>query len=327
MEKKLTILDIAELSGVGKSTVSRFFNGGYVSEKSKEKIQKIIVEYGYAPNLFARGIKAKNNKFIGVIVPCLDSTTTSTILMKLDNKLRDEGYVPLIINTNHNIELEKASLENLWRLNVEGIIVLATHITSEHKNFVKKMLLPILFVGQLCSNGYSIINNENGAGKIIGSKVLKSNLKNILYIGVDESDIMVGINRRDAVFKVLEKSSDLTIEEIKSDFSFEKTEELIYEYLKEKRPECIISATDNMAFGAMKAIYRHGLKIPEDISILSFGGYKISDVVTPRLTTIKYNNEMTGELAAETIIKLIRDEEVPKIQKIGYEFLDRESIK
>ena len=69
----------------------------------------------------------------------------------------------------------------------------------------------------------------------IGNKVLKSNLKNILYIGVDESDIMVGINRRDSVFKVLEKSSDLTIEEIKSDFSsFEKTEELIYEYLKEK---------------------------------------------------------------------------------------------
>lgn len=126
---------------------------------------------------------------------------------------------------------------------------------------------------------------------------------------------MVGINRRDAVFKVLKKSSNLVIEEIKSDFSFEKTEELIYEYLKIKKPECIISATDNMAFGAMKAIYRHGYKIPEDISILGFGGYKISDVVTPRLTTIKYNNEMTGKLAAETIIKLIRNEEVPKIQK------------
>ena len=153
------------------------------------------------------------------------------------------------------------------------------------------------------------------------------NLKKILYIGVDEKDITVGVTRREAVFKILRKSPDIEITEIKSDFSLEKTEILVDEYLKNNSPDCIVSATDNMAFGAMKAIYRHGYKIPEDISILGFGGYKISDVVTPRLTTIKYNNEMTGKLAAETIIKLIRNEEVPKIQKIDYEFLDRESVK
>lgn len=327
MSKKITILDIAKLSGVGKSTVSRFFNNGYVSEEVREKIQRVIDEHGYAPNLFARGIKTKNNKFIGVIVPCFDSTTTSTILMNLDTKLRGEGYIPLIINTNHDIELEKANLDNLWRLNVEGIIILATQITSEHKNFVKRTQLPTLFVGQICSNGYSIINNENEAGKKIGNKVLKANLKKILYIGVDEKDITVGVTRREAVFKILRKSPDIEITEIKSDFSLEKTEILVDEYLKNNSPDCIVSATDNMAFGAMKAIYRHGYKIPEDISILGFGGYKISDVVTPRLTTIKYNNEMTGKLAAETIIKLIRNEEVPKIQKIDYEFLDRESVK
>lgn len=327
MNKKLTILDIAELSGVGKSTVSRFFNDGYVSESSREKIQKVIDEHGYAPNLFARGIKAKNNRFIGVIVPCLDSTTTSTILMKLDSDLREKGYVPLIINTNHNIDLEIANLDNLGRLNVEGIIVLATQITSEHKNFVKKSKVPVLFVGQICSNGYSIINDENRAGKRMGTRILKAQPKKVLYIGVDESDTTVGKNRRDAVLKVLNKSEDIEIEEIKSDFSFETTEEIIYEYLKSNTPDFIISATDNMAFGAIKAIQRHGLKIPENISITGFGGYKISDIITPRLTTIKFNNEKAGELAAESIIKLVNDEDIPKIQKIDFEFLDRESIK
>lgn len=327
MEKKLTILDIASLSGVGKSTVSRFFNDGYVSKQAREKIKKVIDEYGYTPNLFARGIKAKNNKFIGVIVPCLDSNTTSTILMKLDSKLREEGYVPLIINTNHNIELEKASLDNLWRLNVEGIIVIATQITPEHKNFVKKGKLPTLFVGQLCSNGYSIVNNENSAGKVIGNRVLKSNSKDILYIGVDESDTMVGVNRRDAVFKVLKKRENILITEIKSDFSLETTEKIISDYLKISKPECIISATDNMALGAIQAIQKLGLHIPNDISIVGFGGYKISDIITPRLTTIKFENEKAGELAATSIIKLINGEEIPKVQKINYTFLDRESIK
>ncbi|MGL6168545.1 MAG: LacI family DNA-binding transcriptional regulator, partial [Fusobacteriaceae bacterium] len=106
MKKKLTIKEIAELSGVGKSTVSRFLNNGYVSETLSGKIEKIILENNYEPNVFARGIKAKNNRFIGVIVPCLDSRIISTILMQLDNRLKSLEYIPLIINTNHDILLE-----------------------------------------------------------------------------------------------------------------------------------------------------------------------------------------------------------------------------
>lgn len=325
MKKRLTILDIANLSGVGKSTVSRFFNNGYVSPEAREKIQKVIDENSYAPNLFARGIKARNNKFIGIIVPCLDSNITSDILMVLDSNLREAGYIPLIINTNHNIELEKTNLENLWRLNVEGIVVISTEVTEEHKDFIKRTKVPTLFVGQICSNGYSILNHEEAAGKKIGEYIGKSGRKNILYIGVDESDITVGVKRRDAVFKGLSKF-DVKIQEIKSDFSFETTEKLILEYLKDKRPDCIISATDNMAFGAMKAIKHYGLTVPKDISIASFGGYKVSEVISPKLTTIRFYNDETGKNAAKTIIQLINGEKIPKIQKIEFDFVEGESV-
>lgn len=326
MEKKLTIIDIATLSGVGKSTVSRFFNNGYVSQEAREKIQKVIDENSYAPNVFARGIKAKNNKFIGIIVPCLDSNITSSILMALDSTLRIEGYTPLIINTNHNIELEKANLENLWRLNVEAIIIIATEVTQDHKNFIKKTKIPTIFVGQICNNGFSIVNHENAAGKKIGDYIGRAGFKNILYIGVDEKDIMVGKNRRNAVFKALAKYN-INITEIKSDFTFETTEKLILEYLKNNKPDCIISATDNMAFGAIKAIYDYGLKIPEDISITGFGGYKISEIISPKLTTIKFDNEKTGKEAAYSIIKLINNIPIPKIQKIEFDFIEGKSIK
>ncbi|MGL5368001.1 MAG: LacI family DNA-binding transcriptional regulator, partial [Cetobacterium somerae] len=168
MKKKLTIKEIAELSGVGKSTISRFFNDGYVSESVREKIEKVINENNYEPNVFARGIKAKNNRFIGVIVPCLDSTITSTILMNLDNRLRELGYIPLIINTNHNVSLEIANLENLSRLNVEGIILIATEVTKKHKDFVKKSKIPVLFIGQICEETYCIVNDEEKAGQVIG---------------------------------------------------------------------------------------------------------------------------------------------------------------
>lgn len=325
MKKKLTIKEIAELSGVGKSTVSRFFNDGYVSESVREKIEKVILEYNYEPNLFARGIKARNNRFVGVIVPCLDSTITSIILMQLDNRLRELGYVPLIINTNHDITLELANLENLSRLNVEGIVLVATEVRDEHKEFVKKSKIPVLFVGQICNETYSIANDEIEAGKVIGNYIGESGHKDILYIGVDEKDILVGAVRKNTVISELEKYSS-KIEVLESDFSFDKTERLVVEYLKNRKPTCIICATDNMAFGAIKALNSLKIKIPEEISVVGFGGYKVSDLIVPSLTTIRFFNELTGELAADSIVKLIMNEKIEKLQKIGFQFLERKSV-
>lgn len=323
MKKKLTIKEIAELSGVGKSTVSRFFNEGYVSDSSKEKIEKVIAEFGYTPNLFARGIKAKNNSFIGIVVPCLDSSTISTILMNLDSSLREAGYVPLIISTNHNIELELESLKNLYRLNVEGIILLATEVTPQHEEFVKNSKIPILFVGQVSKYTYSIVNDEESAGKTLGKYIVSKGHKKILYVGVSEKDISVGCIRKNAV---LSNFKNIDFDYIESDFSFETTEKLIYEYFNKNKATCIICATDNMAFGAIRALHKLNINIPLEVSIASFGGYKVSELITPPLCTIKFNNIQTGKLAAKSILKLLKNESIEKLQKISFEFLKRDSV-
>ncbi|MGL6098236.1 MAG: LacI family DNA-binding transcriptional regulator, partial [Fusobacteriaceae bacterium] len=287
MKKKLTIKEIAELSGVGKSTVSRFLNNGYVSKNLKEKIEQVISENNYEPNVFARGIKARNNRFIGIIVPCLDSRITSGILMKLDNRLRALGYIPLIINTNHDIFLELSSLENLSRLNVEGILLIATEVTDEHRDFLKKSKIPVLFVGQLCDETHSIINDEKEAGAVIGQYIAQSGHRDVLYLGVDEKDILVGKVRKNAVIDELLKFNS-KVEVLESDFSFDESENLVYQYFKNlkkdeesKMPTALICATDNMAFGAIKALNRLNIRIPEDMSVVGFGGYRVSDLIVP----------------------------------------------
>ena len=97
--RKITMKEIAELSGVGKSTVSRYFNGGYVKEETRKRIASIIQQYNYEPNSFAR-LKAKSSRMIGIIAPCLDSIVTSQVLMSIDRHLRQEGYSTMIINTD-----------------------------------------------------------------------------------------------------------------------------------------------------------------------------------------------------------------------------------
>ena len=99
MAKKMTMADIANLSGVGKSTVSRYFNGGYVKDETRAKIQKVIEEYNYTPNAFAR-LNAKQSNVIGVVVPTLNSKITSRVITSIDRYLREKGYTTLIQNSD-----------------------------------------------------------------------------------------------------------------------------------------------------------------------------------------------------------------------------------
>ncbi len=321
--KNLTINDIAKLAGVAKSTVSRYLNDGNVSEETRSKLKKIIEENNYEPNKFAQSLKAKKTNFIGIIAPTLHSTVTSRVLMSIDESLKKDGYSSLIMNTSLNKELEVEYLTSLKTLKVDGIILLATEITKEHEKIIKSLNLPILIVGQESRLSNSIIDDDYNAGAKIGEYVANHNHKNILYMGVDESDKAIGIKRKQGVLDELQKIDNVKINQIISDFTSEKSEQLTYEYLKENNPTAIICATDKIALGAIRAIHRQGKVVGEDISVTGFGGYDVSNC---RLTTIRFKNEILGKIASTSIIKMINKEEVSNVQIIGFDFEEGNSV-
>ena len=303
--KKLTMSDIAKMAGVGKSTVSRYFNGGYVKESTRLKLKKIIEEYNYEPSALAQSLKAKYTKKIGIVVPCLDSITTSRVLMVMDEYLKDYGYTTLIVNTNHNELRELTSIEQLWRMNVDGIILMATNVTMAHQNIAAKIDIPLLFVAQRFKLGVSIINDDYNAGYDVGKYGASHGHKYICYIGVNRKDEAVGIYRKDGVMAY----------------------HIAKEYLQHKQPSLIIGATDNIALGCLKAINELGFKMPEDISLIGFGGYETSLFINPSLTTIRFNNEETGIRAGKTIIDLIEENHVDDLQLIDYQLIEGESVR
>lgn len=146
MEKKLTINDIAQMSGVAKSTVSRYLNGGSVKDATAQKIKKIIEENNYEPNLFAR-LNAKESRIIGLTVPGFNSVTTPRLVEVIVAYLKKNDYTPLIMHTENDIEEEIRCIERLKNMNVDGIMVLATGSTKEYEEAVKKLKIPILFLG------------------------------------------------------------------------------------------------------------------------------------------------------------------------------------
>ncbi len=328
MNKALTIKDIAEIAGVAKSTVSRYLNNGKVSEETKEKIRRVIEEHNYEPNAFAQSLKAKKTKFVGIIAPGLDSIVTSKVIMAIDTTLRENGYNPLIINTSLRKDLEIESIENLARLKVDGIILVATEIKDAHRDVISQLRVPFLMIGQVCDGVTSIVNDDYHAGFEVGRYIQEMGHQDVIYLGVSKDDTAVGINRRNGVLDGLRYQNNLmNIRIMESDFTSELSEKIVNDALKDSKPSAIICATDRIALGARKAIQRHNLSVPEDISLTGFGGYDLATLVTPPLTTIKFENEKTGHLAAETIIDLMEGRDVAELQVIGYQLIKSKSVK
>ena len=326
-DKKLTMSDIAKMAGVGKSTVSRYFNGGYIKEETRLKLKKVIDENNYEPSTLAQSLKAKYTKVIGIVVPCLDSITTSRVLMTMDQYLKDHGYTTLIINTNHDEMRELTSIEQLWRMNVDGIILMVTAVTMAHQNIAAKLDIPLLFVAQRYGAGVSIINDDYSGGYEVGKYAAYMGHRKICYIGVSGKDEAVGIYRKDGVINGLRDNGVSSVDLLETDFSLEKAHLIALDYLKKKQPTLFIGATDNIALGCLKAINELKLKMPDDISLIGFGGYETSQFINPSLSTVRFNNEETGIKAGQTIIDLIEGNVVDNLQLIGYTLIKGQSVK
>ncbi|AND40589.1 MULTISPECIES: LacI family DNA-binding transcriptional regulator [Cytobacillus] len=322
-----TIKDIAKLAGVAKSTVSRYLNGGHVSEQTKAKIRKVVEETKYEPNSFAQSLKAKKTNFIGVIAPTLDSYVTSTVLMAIDEELRKRDYTTLIISTSKHVDREIESLISLSRQKVDGIILIATGVTEKHIETINSIQIPVLIVAQEVGHVTCIINDDYQAGFKMGQYVAQKGHRAVAYIGVAESDIAVGQRRKQGIMEGLKSAGVSDVKTFVSQFDLQDAARVTQEVLEESSLTAIICATDTIAFGAMKTITKLGKKVPKDFSIAGFGGYNISGVIHPALTTIRFKNEETGVMAAETIIKLTNGEEVPNLQVSGFDFIEGESVK
>lgn len=322
----ITISDIARIAGVAKSTVSRFLNGGSISDETKNKIERVIKETGYSPNAFAQSLKAKKTNMIGTIVPRLDSYATSRTLIGIDEKLRQLNYQMLVSNTSQDLEREIEYIYTLTKQKVAGIILLATQITNAHVEAFHKVQIPVILVGQQHPDSYSLIHNDYDAAYDIGKYILEMGHQKIAFLGVTEKDIAVGVKRKEGFKQAVLGRKDCEVRYYETSFKMEEAIPKVTTIIDEFHPSIIVCATDNIALGALKAAHQSGLRIPEDLSITGFGGYDITEMMHPSLTTAKFYYKEAGSLAAKNIVELVNGKQIEKLTISKYEIIHRESV-
>ena len=311
------------MSGVAKSTVSRYLNGGSVKDATAQKIKKIIEENNYEPNLFAR-LNAKESRIIGLTVPGFNSVTTPRLVEVIVAYLKKNDYTPLIMHTENDIEEEIRCIERLKNMNVDGIMVLATGSTKEYEEAVKKLKIPILFLGQRFPGENSVINDDYNAGYAVGNYIGQRKFKEIYMLWVPEDDPAVGGERRHGVIDGLMSCEKKPKEVIETTFFYENAIENVQKFVDHmKTPAAVVCATDRIAFGVYKVMSEKGIRIPEEVSVVGFGDYEAGELLQPPLTTVKFDWKNWGEISAESMIQMILGKPVSPLQVNPYEIIER----
>ena len=325
--KKLTIVDIAKMAGVGSTTVSRYFNGGNLKKETRAKIKKIVEEYNYTPNTFAKALKGTDSKIIGVIVPCLHSYVSSNTLKYIDKNLKENNYETLIMNADFDEEKQLDYIRKLARMNVDGIILLPTTMSKSYESTIKSIDVPVVLLGQEGEYTYSVEYNDFNAARDLSNFVLACGHRKIAYLGVGEEDIAVGYYRKLGFMTTLEKYNLSPVDILITNFGMEDSYRLTNENIdKLKKATCLICATDNLAYGAIKALEENGLNIGTDYSVAAFGDYASSALLKSPLTTIKFNLEDAAKKTVEMLLNVIKKKETEMKILIGYDLKTRSSV-
>ena len=325
--KKLTIVDIAKMAGVGSTTVSRYFNGGNLKKETREKIKKIVEEYNYTPNTFAKALKGTDSKIIGVIVPCLHSYVSSNTLKYIDKNLKENNYETLIMNADFDEEKQLDYIRKLARMNVDGIILLPTTMSKSYESTIKSIDVPVVLLGQEGEYTYSVEYNDFNAARDLSNFVLACGHRKIAYLGVGEEDIAVGYYRKLGFMTTLEKYNLSPVDVLITNFGMEDSYRLTNENIdKLKKATCLICATDNLAYGAIKALEENGLNIGIDYSVAAFGDYASSALLKSPLTTVKFDLEDAAKKTVEMLLNVIKKKETEMKILIGYDLKTRSSV-
>lgn len=327
----MTISEIAKMAQVSSAAVSRYMNGGSISDEKKERIRKVIEETGYVPSVTARMLRTNKSMQIGVIVPKIHSDSISQVVAGIDQIAKEHGYNMFLASTDNESDKELDYILAFQNMNVDGIILCATVITSRHKKLIKDMKTPIVIVGQNVNGCNCIYNDDVNGAYHMAKKLLDAGCRRLAYISVTQKDKAAGKSRTEGLCKAL-KQHDLSIADvttIETGFSIEDGKSAMEKLLKQnKRIDGVFCATDSLAIGAMDVLKKNNYKIPEDIKITGIGHNQMSDIIEPALTTVHYYYKNCGLEASKVLLSLIGDSDsVPTTSmKIGFDIVDRDSV-
>ena len=316
--KKITIYDIARISGVSPKTVSRVINGGErVKPETYQAVMKVIDELSYVPNAYAQNLTKKETINILISVKKMESFPLiwfQTLLDKVLQTCKEVGVNAIVEYFGEGDSIKDSIISSTGSL-VDGVIVFYEGKDDSRIQYLKKNNMPFIVFGESHTDGVIYVsNNDFKAGYDLMEAVEEKGFKKMWLLMGGPS--LVNKNRENGVREfVKEKRYDIDLEVIYGLFTIESVYDYVKEHLSTSNiPDIIFVSGDEKVQGVIRGCYEKGILIPGQLTIVGFDNIPIAKYYTPALSTIAPNYTELAKEMIEGVLAIINGEQRESVE-------------
>ena len=325
----MSIQKIAQLAGVSVATVSRVLNNSdTVKAKNRDRVLQAIKEANYQPNLLARQLRTSRSFMILVMVSNIANPFCAEVVKGIEEQAEKNDYRILLCNSGSDIERSRSGLSLLTGKMVDGIITMdaftrLTELAALIGDAPWVQCAEYADAGAVSCVGI----NDVDASQHVVSRLADGGRQRIALINHDLSYKYARLRERG--YKSVLHLRDLSYQAIEyaSDLSAAAGMAAMTRLLAaEPRPDAVFAVSDTLAAGALRAIEKAGLRIPQDIAVVGFDGTELSEMVSPPLSTIKQPSRDIGRKAVDLLLNKIDNPDAPTERvMMNWRFISRAS--
>ena len=306
-----TMKDLSRETGLGLATISKYFNGGTVREKNRVLIEAAVKKLHYVPNEVARSLKTQHSRVIGVVIPELSNAFITSIISTMEDILRKHDYAVIVCDCRSDVKREKEAVEFLMHRRVDGLINMATDTSGSHLKAALSAGIPVLLIDRLIDSlrgkvSAVVIDNVHAAGQAVQKLTSLGHRQIGLVLG--SPNLFTTNQRLNGYLDALREAGITPSEQYirYGDYTLDGGYQAVLDLLSLKeRPTALFVTNFEMTLGAMLALQRSGVRIPEDLSVIGFDKLELFGEIFPDLTLIRQPQLSIGREAASLMLDLV----------------------
>jgi DNA-binding LacI/PurR family transcriptional regulator len=318
----VTMRDVARATGFSPATVSIVLNDAplarYIASGTKKKIEETAKRLGYRPNAMARFLRSKRSQSIGVMLTDVTDPFCTPILRGIENALYPLAYLPIFADAHNQRERFERYLEMLLERHVDGLIVVANwllvdiHVLAD----LNKAEVPTVTIGwEIPGNrvSFAMVDNEAGGRMALEHLHQLGHRRIAVILGpkrlIDSAPRWRGIQKFAQSVKLeidpslVTRLPDVFDANASFELGYRLTEELLQ---KKKKFTALLAFDDLTALGAIRALAKAGIGVPEQCSVIGFDDVAIAGLSVPSLTTVRQPLETMGGAAVSIVMEAIK---------------------
>jgi LacI family transcriptional regulator len=311
---RVTLRDVARVADVHPGTASRALNEQtrtLVNDETARRVLEAAERLGYRPNPIARGLKTNRSYTIGVLIPDLTNPLFPPILRGIEDRLEEDGYTPLIANTDNDSERERIDWHAMRARQVDGIVAATARRDRELLDEMAGSGIPLVLVNRRTADGSVPSATADDAE---GVRLAVEHLAALGHTRIGHIagplEFSTGLDRHDGFHTAmrgagLEPDADLVA--LSRAFTEPEGARACRELLdRDGGLTAIVAANDLIALGCYDVFAERGIRCPEEISVTGFNDMPFADRFSPPLTTIRIPHYEIGTAAAELMLELLQ---------------------